>query len=453
MPAAPLHPREAERLASLRSYHVLDTGTDAAFDALTAAAARSLDAPAALISLVDEDRQWFKSTHDLSAVIGYETRQTARELSLCAHAVAGEQTLVVPDASVDARFSDNALVTGPEHLRAYAGAPITGRDGLPLGTLCVLDHRARGFDAGAVQVLTNLAASVAELLELRRADAAAGLGAQDVLGESHRLRAGIDAGELVVHYQPVVDLPSRRWTGVEALVRWEHPERGLLAPAAFLPLAEASGLIVPLGRQVLVQACTQVARWGAQVPAAAGMHVAVNVSGRQLSEPDGHEVLGRVLALSGLPPEALVLELTETSLADTSPDVDVALQRLRALGVRLALDDFGTGYASFAYLQRFQPDVVKIDRCFVAALGRSQRDDLLTRSLIDLGLGLGCDVIAEGVETPEQAQALVRLGVRSAQGFLFSTPRTAEDLRRQLPAADPGVGHEPAHRPTTRALT
>ncbi|WP_432563045.1 sensor domain-containing phosphodiesterase [Kineococcus sp. SYSU DK003] len=444
MPQAPRHRREAERLASLRSYQVLDAGPDIALEALTAAAARALKAPAALVTLVDEDRQWFASATNLSAAIGYHTPQTPRELSFCAYAVADEQTLVVPDATLDARFADNGLVTGPEHLRAYAGAPIIGRDGLPLGALCVLDRQARPFDAQGVQVLTDLATTVAELLELRRADAGAGLSDHDVLSESHRLRAGIDAGELVVHYQPVVDLPTGRWLGMEALVRWNHPQRGLLPPWVFLPLAEASGLIVPLGREVLQQACAQVARWRRDIPAAADLHVAVNVSGRQLGEPDIADVIAEALQVAGLPAHALTVELTETSLADTGAAVDIALQHIRALGVTLALDDFGTGYASFSYLQRFHPDIVKLDRCFVQALGRSARDDLLARTLIQLGLRLGCDIVAEGVEHPQQVDALTRLGVRTAQGYLFATPRAPEQVQEQLL----GV-HAPPPRATT----
>ena len=302
---------------------------------------------------------------------------------------------------------------------------------------------------------------MAELLELRRTEAGAGLGGQmggqlgghvggqldgdvggqlggrvggGVLAESHALRAGIDRGELVVHYQPVVALPSGRWSGVEALVRWQHPQRGLLAPAAFLPLAEASSLIVPLGRQVLARACRDIALWREQVPAAAGLHVAVNVSGRQLSEPDVHEVIAQALQVSGLPARALVLELTETSLAGGG-EVDIALQRIRSMGVRLALDDFGTGYASLAYLQRFHPDVVKLDRCFVAALGRSARDELLASSLVQLAQRLGCAIVAEGVETREQAGALSAMGVRQVQGHLFSTARSATELHAHLFAA------------------
>ncbi|WP_432570159.1 sensor domain-containing phosphodiesterase [Kineococcus sp. SYSU DK005] len=432
MPAAPLHAREGERLASLRSYRVLDTAADPSLDAVTAAAARALGAPAALISLVDEDRQWFKSATGLQAVVGYETDQTPREVSFCAHVVASEQVVVVPDATADARFADNVLVTGPEHVRAYVGAPVIGRDGLPLGTLCVLDRQARQFDGAGVQVLSDLAVAVAELLELRRLEVLSGVGSHRVLLDSRRLRAGIDADELLVHYQPVVDLPSRRWSGVEALVRWAHPVRGLLAPAAFVPLAEASGLIVALGRQVLVRACEQVARWRREVPAAAQLRVAVNVSGRQLGDPGVVQVVTDALALSGLPAEALVLELTETALAQVGSAADTAVREVRDLGVALALDDFGTGYANADYLQRFEPDVVKIDRSFVHGLGRSTGADALARSLIDLALRSGCSVTAEGVQRDEQVQVLRRWGVRSAQGELFSTARTAEDLRQGL---------------------
>jgi len=425
---APLHPREAERLASLRSYQVLDTGPDLALDALATAAARALGTPVALVSLSDATRQWFLSAPGLEAFAGPGVREIPRDESFCPHAVSAQRCLVIPDATADPRFADAAVVTGPAHVRAYAGAPLIGRDGLPLGTLCVLDSEPHDFSAADVAVLSDLAVAVTELLELRRSDTAAGLGGRDVLAESHRLRAGIDAGELVVHYQPVVELTTGRWISVEALVRWDHPDRGLLPPAAFLPVAEASGLIVPLGRHVLREACAQVARWRREVPDASQLHLAVNVSGRQLSEPDVHETIAEALTLSGLPPQALIVELTETCLAASASEVDIALQRIRDLGAHLSLDDFGTGYASYAYLQRFQPGAIKIDRCFVAALGRSERDDLLIRSLVDLALQLGCHIVAEGIEHREQVAVLTAMGVRHGQGFHFSTPRAHDDL-------------------------
>ncbi len=244
---------------------------------------------------------------------------------------------------------------------------------------------------------------------------------------------------MVVHYQPVVTLPQQRTVGVEALVRWQHPQRGLL-PAAFLPIAEASGLIVPLGRQVLQQACQDVQAWRRRVPGSADLGLAVNVSGRQLCEPDVADIVEHAVLTSGLPATALTLELTETALVADNPAADAALGRLRGRGLRLALDDFGTGYSSAQYLQRFQPDVVKLDRCFVTGLGRSQRDDVIAASLVDLALRLGCDVVAEGIEHPEQARALTRLGVRYAQGFLFSSPRSATEIEDHLARTAPGHG-------------
>ncbi len=443
---APVHPREADRLASLRSYRILDTSADAAIDAVTAAAARALGMPTALMTLLDEDRQWFKSAVGLEHIRSGGLTQTGRDSSFCAHAVAAGEPLVVPDASLDPRFADNELVTGAAHVRSYAGVPLVGRDGLALGVLCVLDDAPRTLDQAGIRLLTGLAAAVAEILELRRNDGDAGLANRDVLAESHRLRQAIDEAELVVHYQPVVDLPSRRWVGLEALVRWEHPERGLLPPAAFLPVAEASGLIVPLGRHVLDTACHQLARWRSLASTrtrAATLHVAVNLSGRQLAHPATPDTVREALAASGLPADALTVELTETALAGNDRSAEAALTSMRRLGVKLALDDFGTGFSTHAYLQRFQPDVVKIDRCFVDGIGRSPRDDTLLAALLDLGLRLGCQVVAEGVERPDQADVLLRGGCRRAQGYLFSVPRPREDIESLL-----ALGPNPVRPPS-----
>jgi EAL domain-containing protein (putative c-di-GMP-specific phosphodiesterase class I) len=385
----------------------------------------------ALLSLVEEHEQFFK------AAVGVDLPGTSREVSFCAHAVATERPMVVPDAQDDPRFADNALVTGPMGMRFYVGAPIIGRDGLPLGGLCALDTTARTVTDTQIARLTGLADNVPELLELRRGDAAAGLGARGMLTDSRQLRRAVDAGQIVPHYQPVVDLPSGRWVGVEALARWQHPERGLLPPSTFLPVAEASGLILPLGRSILEQACAQVADWRRRIPTAADLHLAVNVSGRQLEAGLQHTI-AQALTLSGLPAHPLTLELTET--AQTATTTDTELQALRSLGVRLALDDFGTGYSGLSYLQRFSPDIVKVDKCFVDGLGRSDRDDLLTATLIRLALDLGCTLVAEGVERPDQARALTSLGCSQAQGYLYSAPRDPRELEQQLPTH----GHTPA---------
>ncbi len=225
MAAAPLHVREDERLASLRSYRLLDSTADPALDAIVAAVADSFGTPMALLSLVEEHWQYFK------AAVGVQTQGMSREVSFCTYAVADERPLVVPDARSDPRFADNALVTGPMGLRFYAGAPVIGRDGLPLGAVCALDTTPRTVTDSQLAQLIRLADAVAELLELRRSDAAAGNGSRDMLADSRRLRQAIDAGEIVPHYQPVVDLPSGRWVGVEALARWQHPSGGCCHPA------------------------------------------------------------------------------------------------------------------------------------------------------------------------------------------------------------------------------
>ena len=429
MPAAPLHPREPERLASLRSYQVLDSGSDPAMDAITRSAARALGMPVAVLGMIDQDRHWFKST------VGVDLLEAPREVSFCAHVVHQGQPLLVPDTAADPRFADNPLVTGPTGVRFYAGAPLVGRDGLPLGALCVLDTVPRTLDNAGRDLLADLAGSVSELLELRRVEAEAGFTGRNLMRESHRLRQAVDGAELRTQYQPVVDLLSGRLVGAEALVRWQHPQRGLLPPAAFLPVAESSGLVVPLGHLVLQQACRTAAQWRRQTPGGRDLHVAVNVSGRQLADPRFATLVQHALLDSGLPADGLLLELTETALADSSSAVDTALHQVRRLGVRLALDDFGTGYASLAYLRRFHPDVIKLDRCFVNDLGGAtgtSRDHVLAANIIDLGLRLGCDLVAEGIERPDQARALISMGCRLGQGYLFSAPRPAQEITHLL---------------------
>ena len=427
MPAAGLHVREAERLASLRSYQAMYSPADPAIDAVTAGAARALGAPIALVTLLDDRRQWFRSK------VGLDVTETHRDLAFCGYVVQGEQSLLVPDASLDPRFSDNPFVTGDFHLRYYAGAPLIGRDGLPLGALCVLDVVPR-YEESPLPVLEGLARAVVELLELRRLDAAAGLEDRNVLDESRRLRHAIDAAELRVHYQPIVDLGTGRVRSAEALVRWEHPECGLLPPGIFLPVAEVSGLMVPLGRYVLEQACQQVQTWRSTMECARDLRVAVNMSGRQLMEPDVADTVRSALRRSGLPPGALTLELTETAIVGAHSQVDAALAQVRGMGVLLALDDFGTGYSSLAHLQRFQPDKVKLDRSFVQRLGRSPRDDAIAEATVKLARTLGSAVVAEGIEDGAQQAAAGALGCDYGQGFYFARPQPPEGFAALLEA-------------------
>ena len=245
------------------------------------------------------------------------------------------------------------------------------------------------------------------------------------------LRRALAEGELRVHYQPTVDLTTGRMTGVEALVRWQLPTGELVPPLEFIPVAEDTGLVVPLGAWVLREACAQGARWlaGPGEP----LSVSVNVSARQLDE-SLVGVVDAVLAETGLPAHLLVLELTESVLVADDAGTSAVLHALRRLGVRLAIDDFGTGFSALAYLSRLPIDVIKVDRAFVAQLCAPEGRADLARTIIEMARALGMSTTAEGIETPEQLAALRSLGCDLGQGYLFSRPVPAEELRA-LPCA------------------
>jgi diguanylate cyclase (GGDEF)-like protein len=245
-----------------------------------------------------------------------------------------------------------------------------------------------------------------------------------------RLRSAIERDELRLYFQPQFDLRRARIVGSEALLRWQHPEEGLLSPAGFLGLAEESGLIVPIGAWALRTACLQTADW--QRRGHRGLRVSVNVASQQFLEPDFAEVVAAVLEESGLPPVSLELEITETSLLQ---DVDVTVNTLRALkrlGVRLAIDDFGTGYSAMAYLRRLPIDVLKIDQSFVRGLTTDPADATITASIVSMARGLDLGTVAEGVESLEQLLLLGSYGCQRMQGFLFGQPVPAEKFGEWL---------------------
>jgi diguanylate cyclase (GGDEF)-like protein/PAS domain S-box-containing protein len=257
------------------------------------------------------------------------------------------------------------------------------------------------------------------------------------------LRRALERRELTLDYQPLVSMGDGRLVGVEALVRWDHPDRGRIPPADFIPVAEENGLIEPIGRWVLAQACIQAAQWYKARPDAAPVAMSVNLSAAQLANPGLPEHVGAALRMSGLEPSLLSLELTESVLAGDMQELAETLRSLKALGVRLVLDDFGTGYSSLSYLTRLPLDVLKVDRSFVGGLGVEPRDTAITEAIVAMSQALSMRVVGEGVETKLQLAELTRLGCDLAQGYYFSRPVPAAEITRML---DGGVPWRPPGR-------
>ena len=239
------------------------------------------------------------------------------------------------------------------------------------------------------------------------------------------LKRALEREELAVVYQPIFSLVSGSVTGVEALVRWHHPTRGIVMPESFIPLAEESGMIGELGRWVLRKACHQGALWRAKYPGHPGLGIGVNVSVAQLREPGLVREVSDALAESQLDATGLTLEITETALMESFDEAIEEVDALKALGVDLAIDDFGTGYSSLRYLRRLPLDVMKIEKSFVDGIGRPGEEPDLLRAIIDLANIFGLRVVAEGIERPEQRERLLELGCELGQGHLLAEPLDA----------------------------
>ncbi len=331
--------------------------------------------------------------------------------------VLGDTPVVVGTSVGVARAGDCAAA------RDAAGAPAVPLDEALLQSADIAMYRAKaGGKARYVVFEPAMQASAVERL-LLEAD----------------LRAALEASEFRVHYQPIVELESGRVTGAEALVRWQHPQRGLLPPAEFIPLAEETGLIVPLGAWVLAEACGQAAAWQRrQRDVGAGgppFTVSVNVSGRQLAEAGYVAEVAAALAASGLTPGSLVLELTETTVVANPAATRGRLAELKALGVQLAIDDFGTGYSALSYLQQFPIDVLKLDKSFVDGVARGGSHAALARAVVALGDAMQLRTVAEGVEDRAQRACLREMGCALGQGYHFARPVPPAELGRLLEAS------------------
>jgi diguanylate cyclase (GGDEF)-like protein/PAS domain S-box-containing protein len=252
--------------------------------------------------------------------------------------------------------------------------------------------------------------------------------ASERLSVEHDLRRAIDEGQLRLYYQPIVHLDTGAIAGFEALVRWEHPTRGLLPPSEFIPPAEESGLIVALGRHVLSEACLQAATWKDTHSSGERLRVSVNVSAKQLAQPGWSDEVAQVLAESGLAPRQLVLEITESVLMDDPDTSAVRLEELRRLGVRVAIDDFGTGYSSLGYLRRLPVDILKIDKSFIDGVAEGPHESALARAVVKLASTLRLEAVAEGINSRKQLLQLRRLRCPYGQGFFFSRPQAADAI-------------------------
>jgi len=336
-----------------------------------------------------------------------------------------EEALAIADR-VAAAFAQPFAIDGVEH---FVTASIGIAVARPAG--------ARG--ASAELLIRDADAAMYRAKEGGRArcvlfDAAMRASAMRRLEVERELRHALDRDELALHYQPVVSLRSGEISGLEALVRWQHPERGLLDPGEFVPIAEDSGLIEPIGRWVQERACRQILDWHEQRPDERPFDVAVNLSARQVAHRDLPATVAEIIARTGIDPIHLRLEITESVLVEESATAIASLEALNELGVRLVLDDFGTGYSSLAYLNRFPFHALKIDRSFVDALGIEQERTAIVEAIIGMARALSLEVIAEGVESEVQLAELRRLGCDYAQGHLFHAAMPAAEVSRLLAA-------------------
>jgi diguanylate cyclase (GGDEF)-like protein/PAS domain S-box-containing protein len=367
----------------------------------------------------------------------------------------GDEFAVLVDG---ARGADAAVVVADRVLEALRrpvgleGAEVTVSASVGIATSAHADSAEALLRDADVAMYRSKALGRGRHLTFEPAMHAAALARLQLEGELRRAVTrqppGVAAppeGGFYLVYQPIVELATGEVRGVEALLRWRHPERGVVSPAEFIPLAEETGLIVPLGRWVLHAACRELGAWRRASPGAGAVRVAVNAAERQLRDPALLDDVRAALAAGGLPGEALLLEITEGALMQDPERVRDTLAALKALGVCVAVDDFGTGYSSLSYLQRFPVDVLKIDKRFVDGVAAEDGDRAIARTVIALGRTLGLRTVAEGVETEEQRAALVGLGCELGQGFLFARPLGADEASAFVAAHGPAG--EPADEP------
>jgi EAL domain-containing protein (putative c-di-GMP-specific phosphodiesterase class I) len=435
---------ETMRLAALASSGILDSAPEACYDAITRLCAEYFKADTVLLGFADESRFWIKS------FAGQPIREIPRRHSIFELVLAADGPVVASDCSEFPEPERVLIQFRKPNVVSFASAPIRSVEGCILGLLTIYCREPlHSMTSDQVELLENLANMVGSQVELRRVKkslsvqqtrkripAGAPASQSQIWPRSQDLRRALDERQFVLYYQPEVELTTRKIIGLEALIRWNHPQRGLIPPMDFIPLAEESGLILPIGDWGLSETCSQIQEWCRLDPRASTLRVCVNLSARQFAREGLADHVETLLLQTGVSSRQLGLEMTESSLI---PNVNTALHvlgALRRLGVSLLMDDFGTGYSSLNHLHSFPFDALKIDRSFVGRITESEQSLQIVRTIIELARVLGMDVVAEGIETVEQYQILLKLGCRFGQGYLFARPMTAQAVSELLALPD-----------------
>ncbi len=400
--------------------------------------ARTARQPGAMAGALYIDIDGFKHVNDnlghaagdrLLRITGERLQSTVRDQDTVGR-IGGDEFVVLVETTPDETTADvlaerltKALREPVELGEAGKSFSITASIGVTIGHYATPDELLRDAD------LALYAAKAAGKDRYALYDAGLYADTEGRLSLESDLSAAVEENQLFLDYQPIFDLTSQQAVGVEALVRWRHPRRGVVSPASFIPLAEESSLIVPIGRWVLEEACRQAATWSAE---GLELGISVNVSAYQLNRGDFAEDVHRALQGSGIAPSSLTLEITETALARDVAAACERLEEVKALGVRVAIDDFGTGYASLSHLQRMPVDILKIDRSFVAALNDGGQSRELLAAILGVGQSLSLVVVAEGIEEHDQRLTLEQMGCEMAQGFLLGHPGAPREIRALL---------------------
>jgi EAL domain-containing protein (putative c-di-GMP-specific phosphodiesterase class I) len=428
---------EGARLAALTATGILDTEPEPCFDAITRLAAQYFRADSVLLGFADESRVWVKSFW------GEPVRELPRNDSIFEMVLAENGPVVVPDISRSPQMKRRALPLRRLSPASFASVPVRASNGAILGVLTVFacqPRRAMALDE--LRMLESLAEMVAAKLELRRIyrSCECVCGQPEPAGKpdnaswptSEDLLHALEQRQFVLYYQPEVDLATNRIVGLEALIRWVHPERGIIPPAEFIPFAEETGVILPIGDWGLAEACDQIQRWSSEDPRHTSLRVCVNLSARQFAREGLTDHVEALLQRSGVASRQLGLEMTESSLIPNKHTAIEVLGGLHRLGVSLLMDDFGTGYSSLNHLNSLPFDVLKIDRSFVTRMTQGDQPLQIVRTIIELARVMGMDVVAEGIETREQYRLLRNLGCRYGQGYLFAPPLPADRMTELL---------------------